>query len=161
MMETNFIFGPCIMRKYLKLSVFLAILTLGGCSYFHVYKLDNEQGNIITSGMLQQIKLGMSKEQVQYIMGDSILQNPFTADHWDYVYYFQAAYGPLSTKKISFIFKNDKLIQIIGPMETGPQDSSLQKAADLSEELYPQSPWQQNNYSAHSLPVPFSNEDGN
>lgn len=51
-----------------------------------VYKLNVQQGNIVTEDMLGQLKPGMKKNQVRYIMGNPVLNDTFSERHWDYVY---------------------------------------------------------------------------
>ncbi|MFT6153588.1 MAG: outer membrane protein assembly factor BamE [Bermanella sp.] len=51
-----------------------------------VYKLNIQQGNIVTQDMLNQLKPGMSKNQVAYIMGNPVLSDTFAIRQWDYIY---------------------------------------------------------------------------
>ena len=51
-----------------------------------VYKLNVQQGNIVTQEMLDQLKPGMKKNQVAYIMGNPVLKDTFSERHWDYIY---------------------------------------------------------------------------
>lgn len=51
-----------------------------------VYKLNIQQGNIVTQDMLDKLKPGMDKRQVAYIMGNPVLKDTFTTQFWDYTY---------------------------------------------------------------------------
>jgi outer membrane protein assembly factor BamE len=51
-----------------------------------VYKLNVQQGNIVTQDMLDKLKPGMEKRQVAYIMGNPVLKDTFSTRFWDYVY---------------------------------------------------------------------------
>ena len=103
------------MRYFSKIIVFLiTALSLSACSYFRVHKLDVQQGNIVTPSMLQTVKLGMSQDQVQYIMGKPILTNPFDQNRWDYVYTYKPGYGNYLSQQLSLYFKNDRLVSIQG-----------------------------------------------
>jgi outer membrane protein assembly factor BamE len=51
-----------------------------------VYKLNIQQGNIVTQDMLDQLKPGMSKTQIAYIMGNPVLNDTFSIRQWDYIY---------------------------------------------------------------------------
>jgi len=55
------------------------------CS-MQVYKLNIQQGNIVTQDMLDQLKPGMTKRQVAYVMGNPVLKDTFSASQWDYLY---------------------------------------------------------------------------
>ena len=64
----------------------LAALFCSGCSLFGVHRVAIQQGNIITQAMVDQLKPGITREQVAYIMGEPVLRNTFDDDRWDYVY---------------------------------------------------------------------------
>lgn len=68
------------------LTVFFAFATLYGCAFPGVYKLDIQQGNIVTQDMLDQLEAGMTQRQVAYVMGNPVLDNPFSQKRWDYIY---------------------------------------------------------------------------
>ena len=51
-----------------------------------VYKLNIQQGNIVTQDMLEKLKPGMDKRQVAYIMGNPVLEDTFSNRQWDYTY---------------------------------------------------------------------------
>lgn len=67
--------------------IITVILTtfISACS-MQVYKLNVQQGNIVTQDMLEKLEPGMSKRQVAYVMGSPVLQDTFTEDRWDYIY---------------------------------------------------------------------------
>lgn len=58
---------------------------LSACS-MQVYKLNIQQGNIVTQDMLEKLKPGMDKRQVSYIMGNPVLKDTFSTTFWDYAY---------------------------------------------------------------------------
>ena len=62
------------------------LLTLLSACTMQVYKLNVQQGNIVTPEMLDKLKPGMEKRQVAYIMGNPVLKDTFSTRHWDYVY---------------------------------------------------------------------------
>ncbi|MEH6347252.1 MAG: outer membrane protein assembly factor BamE [Bermanella sp.] len=51
-----------------------------------VYKLRVQQGNIVTPEMLEQLKPGMNKSQVAFVMGNPVLKDSFSTRQWDYLY---------------------------------------------------------------------------
>ena len=61
------------------------LLFLSACS-MQVYKLNVQQGNIVTQDMLDKLKPGMDKGQVSYIMGNPVLKDTFSTHFWDYTY---------------------------------------------------------------------------
>ena len=62
------------------------LLTFLSACTMQVYKLKIQQGNIVTPDMLEQLKPGMSKNQVAFVMGNPVLQDSFSTRQWDYLY---------------------------------------------------------------------------
>lgn len=96
-----------------------ACLTLSGCqtvsrawdsaakwtpTFLHPYRPDVYQGNLITSEMVGQLEKGMSKEQVQFLLGLPLLQDRFHTDRWNYVYYVNRRSGETETRKLIVYF---------------------------------------------------------
>src|SRR5690554_4836568 len=65
------------MRLALILTILLGFATLSGCVFPGVYKLNVQQGNIVTQDMLDKLKPGMTPRQVIYVMGNPVLRNPY------------------------------------------------------------------------------------
>ncbi|WP_136068299.1 outer membrane protein assembly factor BamE [Modicisalibacter radicis] len=101
------------MQNLIKTVIFsLALVLVSGCSYLGVYKRDLPQGNLITEDMLEQLEPGMSREQVQYVMGSPLLETPFDDDQWDYVFRLDEAYGDVIYKRLTLTFDNDRLVDM-------------------------------------------------
>lgn len=97
----------------------ITIILIGMCCVFNgcclkPYKPDVQQGNIIDPIKVQQLKLGMSKEQVCSILGDPVLDNAFDRDYWTYTYTKQKNGGIIQVKQLRLQFRNNGLIQING-----------------------------------------------
>lgn len=86
------------------LTVLLGFATLTGCVFPGVYKLNVQQGNIVTADMLAQLKPGMSQRQVIYVMGNPVLQNPFGQNRWDYIYTLEKRDEVVKNYRISVFF---------------------------------------------------------
>ena len=65
--------------------VSLVSFMLSGC-FIRPYKFDLQQGNTLTPEKIATIHPGMSEEQVRYVLGTPLLQDPFHANRWDYIY---------------------------------------------------------------------------
>ncbi|MEW6314710.1 MAG: outer membrane protein assembly factor BamE [Pseudomonadota bacterium] len=105
------------MRNYL----LLVTLWLAGCSGVPLltpYKIDIQQGNVVSQDMVDKLKLGMSKAQVRYILGSPLIADPFHAERWDYVYLFQKGDGGGEQRKLTVMFEEDKLRTVSG--DTAP-----------------------------------------
>jgi len=76
--------------------------------------MDIQQGNYISQDMVSQLKIGMTKEQVRYVLGTPLVADIFHADRWDYVYYKDPRRGPREGRKIAVVFENGKLARVLG-----------------------------------------------
>ncbi|VVZ94429.1 outer membrane protein assembly factor BamE [Halomonas lysinitropha] len=90
----------------------VALLMISGCNYFSVYKRDLPQGNLVNKGMVEQLQPGMSRQQVVNLMGSPLLEAPFDANEWDYVYRLDKAYGDVEQRRITLTFQGDRLAGI-------------------------------------------------
>jgi outer membrane protein assembly factor BamE len=106
------------MYKYILALIFwLPFGVLSGCSTLHfpgVYKITVEQGNIITQEMVDQLKPGMSKDQVEYIMGSPLLKDTFNTERWDYVYNTQKGSEPREQQRLTIFFEAGSLKYFTG-----------------------------------------------
>lgn len=90
--------------RALILTVSLGIATLSGCTFPGVYKLNVQQGNIVTADMLAQLEPGMTPRQVIYVMGTPVLGNPFEQQRWDYFYSLEKRDEVVKSYRISVFF---------------------------------------------------------
>ncbi len=78
-----------------------------------VYRPLVVQGNVITQEIIDELKPGMSKKQVEFTLGTSLLQDLFHDRRWDY--YYGIGIGEIELeKRVMLQFENDKLVRIIG-----------------------------------------------
>ncbi|MDX9874317.1 MAG: outer membrane protein assembly factor BamE [Spongiibacteraceae bacterium] len=105
-------------------------LVLAGCSTLEfpfVYRIDVEQGNILTQEMVDQLKPGMSKSQVEYVMGSALLRDTFHEDRWDYVYTRRDGRTDERTRhRLSVFFENDRLVRLAGDYRPGGEPPATQ-----------------------------------
>lgn len=100
-----------------RIIVIAAVLLLAACENLEfpgVYRLDIEQGNIITQEMVDQLKPGMSRSQVQFIMGTPLIEDTFHSDRWDYLYRLRDGDGNVVQQRLSIFFRNDRLQHFSG-----------------------------------------------
>lgn len=104
-------------------------LALEGCGIIPgVHKLNIQQGNIVTPDMVSQLKLGMSKRQVRYVLGNSLLPDTLNDDRWDYYYSVKkGATGSVTKHLFTAYFENDKLVKTEGDTLPGPAPLSEDK----------------------------------
>lgn len=106
------------MRKNLIFSLMIATLgsnlILAGCESLlpEPHKLDIQQGNRIKEEDLAKIQLGMTRDQVRYVLGTPMLQDGFHNNRWDYLYYLKPGKDEPRQSRVSLFFENDKLVNI-------------------------------------------------
>jgi outer membrane protein assembly factor BamE len=112
------------MKKLLIIITSIASLWLGGCSTsdFHlVHKIDVQQGNVIDQDDLNLLEPGMTRRQVQFIMGSPMVSDVFHQDRWDYIYRLKPGYGELTEDRVSVFFDGNTLERIEGSMYPAPE----------------------------------------
>ncbi len=110
------------MRLPSRVLLVAAALSLAGCGSFtkwlDAYTIDIQQGNYVSQDMVSQLKLGMSKEQVRFVLGSPLLTDIFHADRWDYVYYHKPPGGKTVRRGLAVFFKDGKLVQVMRDIDT-------------------------------------------
>lgn len=83
------------------------------------YRIDVQQGNVVTQEMASQLRPGLSKDQVRFVLGTPMLIDMFHADRWDYVYRLQKGNsGQVDMSKLSVFFDaGGKLLRVEGDVE--------------------------------------------
>lgn len=92
-------------------------LLVAGCGNVPLitpYKLDIQQGNVVTQEMIARLQTGMTKSQVRFTLGTPLVVDPFRADRWDYVYMYTKQGVVTEQRRIVVIFKDDKLLHVEG-----------------------------------------------
>ena len=97
-----------------------AAVLVGACSVPRIpgitpYKMDIQQGNFVSQEMVAQLKPGMTREQVRFILGTPLVTDIFHADRWDYVYWREAPNGKREERRVALFFSaDDKLERVAG-----------------------------------------------
>ena len=99
--------------KQLTKTFLIIILSLGGitsCSSLAPFQAAILQGNIIENEDVEQLVKGLSKDQVQYLLGTPLLNSPIHQNRWDYFYSVKVGETIVGEKKLSLSFDiNQKL----------------------------------------------------
>jgi outer membrane protein assembly factor BamE len=99
------------------------------------YKIDVQQGNVLTQEMVSQLRPGLSKDQVRFILGTPMLVDMFHADRWDYVYRLQKGKtGEIETRRFSTFFDADgKLQRVAGDVVAAQASEAAAPESRLRE----------------------------
>lgn len=125
----------------MRLSIILfATFSLSACSFVGfpgVYKINVEQGNIVTQDLVDQLKPGMTRRQVQFILGTPLLQDPFNQDRWDYPYVKRNGNKVLSESKLVVYFDGDTMVRFEGdvqksrnPTQANPEEDEVEVSSE-------------------------------
>ena len=101
-------------QRHLITTVLLAAAAVSGCNFnSYVYRPDVHQGNMVTSEMVAQLAVGMSRHQVLFLLGEPLIRSDFHKDRWDYPYYINPRRGDIQLRHVTVFFdENDKLKSI-------------------------------------------------
>ncbi|MDM4771651.1 outer membrane protein assembly factor BamE [Solimonas sp. SE-A11] len=102
----------------------LTALALSACQI--VYKLPTRQGNVIEQKQLDQLQVGMSREQVRFLMGTPVAASPFEDRRWDYVGYYKSPRGKVSSRVVSLWFDGDKVSRMDGVKAPDADNKALE-----------------------------------
>jgi outer membrane protein assembly factor BamE (lipoprotein component of BamABCDE complex) len=97
-------------------------LALAGCSI--VYRLPTRQGNVIEQKQLDQLKVGMTREQVKFLLGTPVASTTFRSDRWDYFGYYKSPHGKISSRNITLYFDGETLARMEG-VQLAANDKAL------------------------------------
>lgn len=126
------------MRK----AIFLSALLCAACSNYPAslpsikpYKMDIQQGNVVTPKMMMQLRPGMTKAQVKFVMGTPLISDSFHANRWDYFYQMRKDGRIVEQRRVILDFEDEKLTRVRGDVvpagsnsSAAPSDSPANKA---------------------------------
>ena len=100
-----------------------------------VYKLSVQQGNVITQEMVDRLEPGMTRNQVEYVMGRPVLRDPFDDDQWVYLYTLEVPDVFIQAFKMVLIFEEDTLVSITGDyVPTTAEEKAQNEAQEAAEQ---------------------------
>ncbi|MGF1546199.1 MAG: outer membrane protein assembly factor BamE [Thiotrichales bacterium] len=95
-----------------KLLICLVCCALGIATSACVYRAPVQQGNALDSEAVDQIKTGMTRKQVQYLLGTPLVGHPFNPERWDYVFYRNEKGERIADRRVSVHFSNDRVTRV-------------------------------------------------
>jgi outer membrane protein assembly factor BamE len=115
------------------MSLLVACGNFGNLDFPGVYKISIPQGNIITQEMVDQLRPGMTKRQVIFVMGTPLVRDPYYQDRWDYVYNFQPGGGVRGQERLSVFFVEDALINFTGDFVPTSETAETETTQSIEE----------------------------
>lgn len=106
------------MRKLiLILMIAGSLAATSGC----VYRANISQGNLIKQEDLDQVEIGMTRNQVRFLLGTPMVDDPFHQSRWDYVYFIRIGRDPATFKRwVTIAFENNIVVNINDDQELDP-----------------------------------------
>jgi len=109
-----------------KLAALALSLTTGAC----VYRINIQQGNFLDQAAVDQVKNGMTRSQVRYLLGTPMVADSFNKERWDYIYYLKKGRSRhVDSRRVTVYFDGDKVANLDKPTdaEAAAQDASAAK----------------------------------
>ena len=137
-------------RARLVVAALLSLPLLSGCAGWtdpisraipetvRPYRPDVQQGNWITQSMVEELRVGMSREQVRFVLGSPMLTSVFHADRWDYPFVFRQGRGNDSeVRRFTVFFDADGRLDrwegddqpAVQPFQQGPQADAANRGS--------------------------------
>ncbi|AMR79778.1 outer membrane protein assembly factor BamE [Cupriavidus nantongensis] len=114
------------MRPTLVVSLLAAALLAGACSAYDStsrkvanaitpYRINIVQGNFVSREAASQLREGMTRDQVKFLLGTPLLTDVFHANRWDYVFSFRRGNtSVVQQRRYTVFFDGDRLVKFGG-----------------------------------------------
>ena len=103
------------------LIIFMLVSSIAGCkqnpqlpAIISPYRIDIQQGNVVTQEMVDKLKVGLTRSQVRFVLGSPLVIDMFHENRWDYIYLLQRQGKADERRRLTVIFDGDKLASIEG-----------------------------------------------
>lgn len=104
-----------------RLSLLFIIILLAGCSVvqgfsLRPYRMNIQQGNFLEPKEFEQVEVGMTRNQVRFLIGTPMVADPFNAERWDYVFFFKVGRTRQEVQnRLTIWFEEDRVVRIDRP----------------------------------------------
>lgn len=115
------------MRALIVTLLLIALPACGVIGFPGVYKINVEQGNIVTQEDVDRLEQGMTRRQVRFILGTPLIEDTFNRDRWDYHYEMKRGAKVLSEREFTVFFDGDRLESVAGDYEPSWRGDSKER----------------------------------
>ncbi len=120
-------------------------LFLGASGCVRSYRVEIQQGNLVNAEQIEKISPGMSRNEVRFILGTPLIEDPFHAQRWDYLYILDPGKGqPVTQHRLSIWFEADQVLRTLvegaglpGAIEPDLEESSAGFFSRLWDKVTP------------------------
>jgi outer membrane protein assembly factor BamE len=108
----------------------IAVAILASLGSACVYRINIQQGNFLDQVAVDQVKAGMTRSQVRYLLGTPMVADSFNRDRWDYIYYLKKGRTRhVDSRRVTVYFDGEKVARLDKPTdaEAAAQDASAKQ----------------------------------
>jgi outer membrane protein assembly factor BamE len=116
------------------------------------YRMEVVQGNVVTREMAEQLRAGLSRDQVRSLLGSPLLTDLFHADRWDYVFTIRRQGAAPQQRRVTLLFKNDRLES--HEASDLPSELEFVTSIDVSKPAPRRAPLELDEAALRALPLP-------
>jgi outer membrane protein assembly factor BamE (lipoprotein component of BamABCDE complex)/ketosteroid isomerase-like protein len=98
------------------------------------FKMEVQQGNVVTSKMLLQLRPGMTRTQVRYIMGTPLIVDSFRDNRWDYFYELRKQGSVVEKRRVILDFDKDSLVAVRGDVIPSAENPDIKTIAETPKQ---------------------------
>jgi len=100
-------------------------LSVAACGW--PYRMEVAQGNVVTPEMVAELKPGMHKRQVRYLLGSPAIVDAFHPQRWEYVFSRHALGKDANAQHLTLYFDGDTLARFEGPLAQAPDRATADR----------------------------------
>ena len=93
-----------------KILIIIVSLLIYSCSNTNLYKVTITQGTVFAQEDIDKLEIGMTKDQVSFVMGQPSFENFFEKNVWNYIYKITTGDNVDVEKKVKLIFDEKNLL---------------------------------------------------
>jgi len=113
--------SPTLRRSLRSWSRALVLLVGSLCLCACIYKIDIQQGNLLKDSDIERVEVGMTRSQVQFLLGTPMVADSFHRDRWDYAYYMKHGKArQVQRRWVVVYFENERVARIERNVEMQP-----------------------------------------
>ena len=108
-----------MLHRSLRVAGLLLLVLTAGCESFlpSFYSVPVRQGNYLDQAMVGQLHPGMTRQEVQRIMGTPLVADPFHQNRWDYYYSYRKDGKQVEQRHVALFFTGDTLDRVDGALD--------------------------------------------
>jgi outer membrane protein assembly factor BamE len=112
-LSANYVRSTTLMNHFNRSILLAAALWLTSAC---VYRINIQQGNFLDQAAVEQVKVGMTRSQVRYLLGTPMVADTFNKERWDYIYYLKKGHSrKVDSRRVTVYFDVDKVAKIDKP----------------------------------------------